>query len=57
VLHLRLNLIAASPPVLRECVKYIEDEVRPALESQPGSLGLSLLISPGLGVAHPRSRQ
>jgi hypothetical protein len=51
VLHLRLNLIAASPPVLRECVKYIEDEVRPALESQPGSLGLSLLISPGLGVA------
>ena len=46
-LHLRLNLIAAGPHVLRECVKYIEGEVRPALESQPDSLGLSLLISPG----------
>jgi quinol monooxygenase YgiN len=51
VLHLRLNLIAASPPVLDDCVKYIEGELRPAVESQPGSLGLSLLISPGLGVA------
>ena len=51
MLHLRLNLIAAGPSVLDECVKYIEGELRPALESQPGSLGLSLLISPGLGVA------
>ena len=51
VLHLRLNLIAAGPPVLDDCVKYIEGELRPAVESQPGSLGLSLLISPGLGVA------
>ncbi len=51
MLHLRLNLIAAGPPGLDECVKYIEGELRPALESQPGSLGLSLLISPSLGVA------
>ena len=51
MLHLRLNLIAASPPVLDDCVKYIEGELRPAVESQPGSLGLSLLISLGLGVA------
>ncbi len=51
MLHLRLNLIAASPPVLDDCVKYIEGELRPAVESQPGSLGLSLLISLGLGIA------
>ena len=51
MLHLRLNLIAAGPPVLDDCVKYIKGELRPAVESQPGSLGLSLLISPGLGVA------
>ena len=51
MLHLRLNLIAAGPPVLDECVRYIEGELRPALESQPGSLGLSLLVSPVLGVA------
>ena len=37
--------------MLDECVKSIEGELRPALESQPGSLGLSLLVSPGLGVA------
>ena len=51
MLHLRLNLIAAGPPGLDECITYIEDELRPALESQRGSLGLSLLISPRLGVA------
>ena len=51
MLHLRLNLIAAGPPVLDECIRYIEGELRPALERQPGSLGLSLLVSPVLGVA------
>jgi heme-degrading monooxygenase HmoA len=51
VLHLRLNLIAAGPPVLDECVGYIRSELGPAVERQPGSLGISLLISPRLGVA------
>jgi len=51
VLHLRLNLIAAGPSGLDECINYIEGELRPALESQRGSLGLSLLISPRLDVA------
>jgi quinol monooxygenase YgiN len=51
VLHLRLNLIGAGPSVLDDCVNYIKGEFRPALADQPGSLGLSLLISPGLGVA------
>ena len=51
MLHLRLNLIAVGPSGLDECITYIEGELRPAVESQPGSLGLSLLVSPGLGVA------
>ena len=51
MLHLRLNLIAAGPPMLDDCIKYVKGEFRPAMASQPGSLGLSLLISPGLGVA------
>jgi heme-degrading monooxygenase HmoA len=51
VLHVRLNLITADPLLLGECIKYIGSEVRPAVESQPGSLGVSLLASPELGVA------
>src|ERR1019366_9173143 len=39
------------PLLLGECIKYIGSEVRPAVESQPGSLGVSLLASPELGVA------
>jgi hypothetical protein len=49
--YLRLNLITAGPPGLGECFGYIEGVVRPAVESQPGSLGLSLLASRELGVA------
>jgi len=51
VLHVRLNLITADPLVLGESIKYAEGEVRPVVESQPGSLGLSLLASSKLGVA------
>ena len=41
MLHARLHLISADPRVLGGCVDYIEGEVRPAVQSQPGSLGLS----------------
>jgi quinol monooxygenase YgiN len=51
VLHARLDLIAADPPALGGCITYIESEIRPATESQPGSLGLSLLASPQSGAA------
>jgi len=51
VLHVRLNVITADQPVPGEWVKYIESEVRPAVEGQPGSLGLSLLVSSEPGVA------
>ena len=43
MLHIRLSRIAAEPPVLDECVAYIEREVRPALEGLRGSLGISVL--------------
>jgi hypothetical protein len=49
--YLRLNLITPGPPGLGECIRYIESVVGPAVGSQPGSLGLSLLASPELGVA------
>jgi quinol monooxygenase YgiN len=51
VLHARLDLITADPVALGGCLTYIESEVRPAAESQPGSLGASLLASPQSGAA------
>lgn len=48
MLHARLYLITADPLALGGCITYIVNEVR-AAESQPGSLGLSLLASPESG--------
>ena len=43
--------LTADPSALGGCIQYIQSEMRPAVESQPGSLGLSLLASPELGAA------
>jgi quinol monooxygenase YgiN len=51
VLHVRLSQITAGTLTLDGCIKYIEGDVRPAMESQPGNLGLSLLANPEPGVA------
>lgn len=51
MLHARLDLLTADPTALEGCIQYIQGEIRPAVESQPGSLGLSLLASPELGTA------
>jgi hypothetical protein len=51
VLHVRLNVITTDHLVPGEWVRYVESEVRPAVESQQGSLGLSLLASSEPGVA------
>ena len=41
MLYAHLDLITtADPRALRECISYIENQVRPEVESQPGSLGL-----------------
>jgi hypothetical protein len=51
MLHAHFDLITADPFALRGCITYIENRLRPAVESQPGSLGLSLLASPEHGLA------
>jgi hypothetical protein len=51
VLAARLNRIAADAAALDECVTYIEREIRPELESRPGSLGISVLADQKRGVA------
>jgi hypothetical protein len=52
MLQAHLDLITTADPLaLRGCINYIENEVRPVVESQPGNLGLSLLASPEHGVA------
>ncbi len=51
MLHVRLNLITADPSLLGDSVKFIENEVRPAVEGQPGNLGLTLSANPEIGVA------
>jgi len=50
MLHARLNLITSDSRDLLPFLTYIDDEVRPVLESQRGNLGLSLLASPGAAV-------
>jgi heme-degrading monooxygenase HmoA len=51
VLHVRLNVITTDHLAADQWIQYIESEVRPAVESQPGSLGLSLLASSEPGAA------
>lgn len=51
MMHARVSQITADPPVLAGCLAYLEHEVRPVVESQHGSLGLSLLAGQEPGVA------
>src|SRR6185312_12157309 len=51
VLQARLNLITADPLRLDDSVKFIETDVRPAVENELGNLGMSLYTNPELGVA------
>jgi heme-degrading monooxygenase HmoA len=51
MLHVRLNLITADPIRLGDSVKFVENEVRPVVESQPGNLGMTLKLNPDIGVA------
>jgi hypothetical protein len=51
-LHMRFNLITADPQKLGDSIKFIESEVRPQVDSQPGSLGTTLYANaePGLAI-------
>jgi hypothetical protein len=51
MLHVRLDLITADPLTPGGVHHLHEREVRPAAESRPGRLGLSLLASPEAGAA------
>jgi heme-degrading monooxygenase HmoA len=51
MMHVRFSLITADPRVLAGCLGFLEGEARPVLESQHGSLGLSLLAGEEPGVA------
>ncbi len=51
MLQTRFNLITADPLRLADAVKFVEGEVRPAVERLRGSLGMSLFTNPELGVA------
>ena len=50
-MHMRLNMITADPQKLGDSIKFIETEVRPQVDSQPGSLGTALYTNPGPGLA------
>jgi hypothetical protein len=50
-LHMRFNLITADPQKLGESIKFIQAEVRPQVDSQPGSLGTALYTNPEPGLA------
>jgi hypothetical protein len=49
--HVRFNLITADPGRLGDSVTFIESEVRPQVDSQPGSLGTALYTDPVRGLA------
>ncbi|MGH3166214.1 MAG: hypothetical protein ACRDN0_10030, partial [Trebonia sp.] len=51
MMHVRFSLITADPRVLAGCLGFLEGDARPVLESQHGSLGLSLLAGEEPGVA------
>lgn len=51
MLHVRLNLITADPIRLGDSVKFVENEVRPVVEGQPGNLGMALKLNADLGLA------
>src|ERR1700691_1294929 len=52
MMHVRASVITAEPPVLAGSLEYLQGEVRRVVESQHGSLGLSLLAAqePGLAI-------
>ena len=51
MLHVRFNFITADPLRLGDSVKFIESEVRPQVDGQPGSLGTSFYTDPEAGLA------
>jgi heme-degrading monooxygenase HmoA len=51
MLHVHVAVITADPRVRGDLIGRVQSEVRPAVESQPGNLGMSLHTSPEGDVA------
>ena len=51
MLQARFNLITADPDRMADTVGYIKSEIRPAVESLHGSMGMSLYANTEVGVA------
>jgi quinol monooxygenase YgiN len=51
MLHVRFNFMTADPARLAESIKFVESEVRPQVESQPGNLGVAIYTDPEAGLA------
>jgi hypothetical protein len=51
MMHVRFSLISGDPRALARCIGYLQDEARPVLERQHGSLGVSLLEGPGVVIS------
>jgi hypothetical protein len=51
MMHVWFSAISADPRVLAGCIGYLKDEARPVLESQHGSLGVSLLEGRGVVIS------
>ena len=51
MLQARFNLITADPDRMTDTVGYIKSEIRPAVESLHGSMGMSLYANTEVGVA------
>jgi hypothetical protein len=51
VQHVRLSFMTTDPDRIGDAVRYLEDEARSLVESQPGNLGMSLEVNPELGAA------
>jgi len=51
MMHAGFNLFTGDPPRLDDSMQYIESMLPPLVESQPGSLGISLHADPEPGLA------
>ena len=51
MMHVRFSLISGDPRALAGCIGYLQDEGRLVLESQHGSLGISLLEGHGVVIS------
>jgi hypothetical protein len=49
-MHVRLSQVAGDPQAVSDALRYIEYVVRPAVETQPGSMGLALNVGAQPGV-------